>query len=175
VAPAITYNIQADLNGRRARTALVRARKLERWKPDSPAYHVLVADAYRSLGAKSGLPSDEELSRHGQAEHRKRYFSMTEQEEEKELLAKANGAEQQRSNFAKAEKTYLDTIASNPDFPEGHRGLGFLYERQTRRDDAAKEYRRNLELAPADAMDRMRIEGRLKAVTTTPATTSAAR
>lgn len=163
-APAITYNIQADLNSRRARTALARAKKLERWKPDAPAYQVLVADAYRSLGAKTAQPSEEESGRHGQAEHRKRYFQLTEEEEQKELLSKPGGPEERRANEAKAAKIYLETVGRNPEFAPAHRGLGFLYEQQSRSSDAAKEYRRYLELTPADAMDRFRIEGRLKAI-----------
>lgn len=163
-APAICYNIQADLDSRRARTALVRAKKLTRWQPQDANYVMLQADAYRVLGAKTAEPSEDEMEKHGQSEHRKRYFKLTEGEEQKELLAKPGGQEERRANFEKAEKYYLEAIQRDAQLADPHRGLGFLYEQQPRPADAVREYRRYLELAAPDAFDRLRIERRASAL-----------
>jgi len=162
VAGAMRYNIGADLVSRRARTALARANRLVRWKPDDPANRVLLADAYRALGAKTAEPGQEEQSRHGQADHRKRLLKLTAEEEQKELLKKPDGAVERKANAERAEKEYLESIAKDSSFAEAHRGLGMLYEEQSRNADAAREYKRYLDLAPADALDRLRIERRLE-------------
>jgi beta-barrel assembly-enhancing protease len=164
VAPAICANIEADLNSRRARTALARAGRLTRWMPNELKYQVLLADAYRSLGAKAAEPTPDEQGRHGQAEHRKLYFRMTEQEEQTQLLAKPDGSATRDSNLGDAEKLYLWVIEQNPEYPDPHRGLGFLYEQQSKPAGAAREYRRYLELTAGTSLDRLRIERRLAQV-----------
>jgi tetratricopeptide (TPR) repeat protein len=164
VAPAIVANIQSDLNSRRARTAIARAARLTNAMPEEPKYQVLLADAYRTLGAKAELPSEEELSHHGQAEDRKNYFKMTEEEEQKRLKEKPGGEVILRGNRDLAEKLYLSVIEHHPDSAEAHRGLGFLYEQQEKYADAAKEYRRYVEQAAATSIDRVRMERRLAAV-----------
>jgi Zn-dependent protease with chaperone function len=161
VAPAICANIEADLNSRRARTAVARASRLTKWKPDESKYEVLLGDAYRTLGAKPAEPTLEEQGRHGQAEHRKLYFQMTEQEEQRQLLAKPDGLATREGNLAEAEKLYLGSIEHNSGYPDAHRGLGFLYEQQSKQADAAREYRKYLELTAGTSLDRLRIERRL--------------
>ncbi len=163
-APAICYNIQADLESRRARTALARARRLTSWQPQNPNYQVLEGDAYRALGAKTAEPSAAELEKHGQAEHRKRYFKLTEEEEQKELLSTPGGADQRQTNFGLAEKHYLEAVKLDATLADPHRGLGFLYEAEARSTDAAREYHRYLELAPSNSFDRLRIERRVTAL-----------
>jgi predicted Zn-dependent protease len=164
VSPAICANIETDMNNRRARTAVARATRLTTVFPDEPKYQVLLADAYRSLGAKTKVPSDEELNKHGQAEDRKNFFKLTEQEEQKRLLQRPEGEAALRENLDKAEKLYLDVIQRNPSFAQAHRELGFLYEQQVKYAAAAGEYRRYIELAASNSIDRIRIERRLAAV-----------
>jgi Zn-dependent protease with chaperone function len=161
VAPAICANIEADLNSRRARTAVARASRLTKWKPDEPKYQVLLGDAYRGLGAKTAEPTEEEQGRHGQAEHRKLYFQMTEQEEQTKLLAKPDGGATRSANLDKAEKLYIGAIEQNPNYADAHRELGFLYEQQSKSADAAREYRKYLEITAGTSLDRLRIERRL--------------
>ncbi len=161
VAPAICYNIQADLASRRARTAIARADRLVRWKPEDPLYQTLLADGYRVLGAKLAEPDQEELGRRGQSEHRKRMFKMTEAEEQADLLKLPGGLDRKKNNQTKAEELYAATVEQNPASAEAHRGLGMLYEDEGRPEDAAREFRRYLELAPPDAVDRLRIQLRL--------------
>jgi len=159
-APAVCYNVAADLDSRRARTALARARKLVLWQPRDAGYLVLEGDAYRALGAKTAVPSPDEVEKHGQAEHRKRYFKLTEEEEQQELLAQPGGREQQHANFENAEKQYLAAVRLDGRLADPHRGLGFLYEDEGRAADAIREYHRYLQLAAPDAVDRLRIERR---------------
>ncbi len=164
VAPAICANIEADLISRRARTAVARASRLTKWKPDEPRYQVLLGDAYRGLGAKTAEPTEEEQGRHGQAEHRKLYFQMTEQEEQAKLLAKPDGNATRRANLDTAEKLYLGVIERDPMYAVGYRDLGFLYEQESKPADAAREYRKYLELTAGTSLDRLRIERRLAQV-----------
>jgi len=160
--PAICYNIRADQQARRERTALARSKKLTAWQPNEPNYLVLEADSYRLLGAKTATPSPEELEKHGQAEHKKRYFKMTEEEEQRDLLAKNGGGDQRAANYTSAEKHYLKALDVDPKYPEAHRGLGFLYQQEGKKSDAIHEYQSYLDVAPAEAPDRLRVKLRLK-------------
>jgi beta-barrel assembly-enhancing protease len=164
VAPAVCYNIEADINSRRARTAVARATRLTTAIPDGPRYQVLLGDAFRSLGAKTQVPSEDELKRHGQAEDRKNYFNLTEEEEQKRLLQKPDGVTALRENLGRAETLYLGVIQHNPSYADAYRGLGFLYEREAKYTEAAGEYRRYLELVAGTTIDHIRIERRLAAV-----------
>jgi predicted Zn-dependent protease len=164
VAPAICANIEADLESRRERTAVSRALRLTKWTPDEPKYKVLLGDGYRGLGAKTAEPTLEEQGRQGQAEHRKEYFQMTEEEEQKQLLKKRDGAATQNSNFGEAEKQYLEAITLDSKYPEAHRGLGFLYEQESKSVEAAREYRAYLAVSADTTLDHLRIERRLAQV-----------
>jgi tetratricopeptide (TPR) repeat protein len=162
VAPAIRYNIRADLSSRRARTALARAQRLLRFDPDNPANRVLVADAYRTLGAKTAEPKSDELTRRGQAEHRQHTFKLTAEEEQKELLSHGDGVAVRQENQAQAKTLYLEVIEKNVTFADAYRGMGMLYEDTGENDKAVAAYKLYLELAAPDAQDRLRIERRLE-------------
>ena len=164
VAPAICANIEADLNSRRARTAVARAQRLAKWRPDEPNYQVLLADSYRVLSAKPAEPTEEEVGRHGQAEHRKQYFKLTEEEEQNQLAKKPDGAATRKANYEKSEQVYRAVLEKVPTCANAHRGLGFLLEQEARPSEAAAEYRRYLGLTAGTTLDRARIERRLAAV-----------
>jgi predicted Zn-dependent protease len=159
VVDAVCYSIGAGIESRRPRTALSRANRLVMWKPQRPEYRVLLADAFRALGAKSSEPARRELTSDGG-----HFRRMTPQEEQAELLSKPGGAEMLKANRAAAERLYREAIAQQPSLPAAHRGLGMLYQEQSRNADAAREFSRYLELAPADAVDRLRIQRRLDQV-----------
>ncbi len=161
---AICSEIQLDLSSRRERTAVDRASKLSAMFPDNPKYKVLLADSYRALGAKAKLPSPDERTRHGQAEHRKEYFSMTPEEEQKRLLEKPEGQAAIRDNQATAEQLYKNVLQSSPNYADAHRGLGFLFEQEGKNGDAATEYQSYLSMVAGTSMDHLRIERRLAAV-----------
>lgn len=161
VAPAICYNVEADIDSRRERTAVARATRLATAMPDVPKYQVLLADAYRSLGAKTALPSEDELTSDGQAEDRKEFVKMTEQEQQKLLLKKPGGEATLSQNLGKAEKLDLGVIQHDPSYAEAYRDLGFLYEQEGKYAAAAAQYGHYLELAAGTSIDRLRIERRL--------------
>ena len=161
VAPAMSYNVEADINSRRARSAVRAATRLAEAFPDVPRYQVLLGDSYRALGAKPKVLSEEEQTHHGQSEDRKNFFKRTEQEEQKRLLEKPEGQAALRENQGQAEKLYLAVAQSNPTFAEAYRGLGFLYEEQGKYKDSAGQYRRYLDLIAGTSMDHLRIERRL--------------
>jgi len=164
VSAAVCYEIQADIDSRRERTAVDRATRLNATFPDNPQYKVLLADSWRALGPKTRTPSEEERTRHGQAEHRKEYFSMTPQEEQKRLLAKPEGQATLRENQAMAEQLYKSVLQSDPGYAAAHRGLGFLFEQESKYGEAATEYQAYLQMVAGTSIDRLRIERRLATV-----------
>jgi tetratricopeptide (TPR) repeat protein len=164
VSPAVCADIESDLNSRRERTAVDRATRLTSLFPDVPKYRVLLADSYRSLGAKTKAPSDDERNRHGQAEHRREYFSMTPQEEQKKLLERPEGQNAQRENRSQAETLYKSVLQADSTYSPAHRGLGFLYEEEGKFAEAAAEYRAYLDMVAGTSLDRLRIERRLAAM-----------
>jgi predicted Zn-dependent protease len=161
VAPAICYNIEADINSRRARSAVRAAQRLVDAFPDEPRYQLLLGDSYRALGAKPKSLSDDELTRHGKSEDRKNYFKRTEQEEQKSLLEKPEGQAALKQNQAEAEKLYLAVAQSNPSYSDTYRDLGFLYEQQGKYTAAAAQYRHYLAMVSGTSLDHRRIELRL--------------
>lgn len=164
MADLMRYNIGLDLDSRRPRTAVERAERLVKWSPDARDC-ALAADSYRGLGAKTARAEGDELARAGKKEQRKLTLKRTEEEEQKALLATAQGKEALASNRAKAESLYKEALATDSGFAPAHRGLGMLYQDEARRAEAASEYRRYLDLAPKDALDRLRIERRFAAMT----------
>jgi len=112
VANAMCYSIGADLESRRARTALARAQRLVNWMPERAEYRVLLADAYRELGAKTSEPTKEELSFGGY--DRRPLMRMTPEEEQAKLLAKRGGADVKKANETAAERLYPEAIARQP-------------------------------------------------------------
>jgi predicted Zn-dependent protease len=161
VAPAICYNIEADIDGRRARSALVQATRLAQAAPNEPKYQVLLADSYPALGAQTPVATEDELNRHGQVEDRKEYFAMTEQERQRRLLQKPGGEATLHDNLGHAEKLYVAVIQQNPTYAGAYRSLGFLYEQEAKYTESAAQYRHYLELVAGTSIDRLRIERRL--------------
>jgi len=132
----------------RPRTAAAIAQRLIAEEPNNPDHLALLGDAYRTLGARTPVPDDEELSDHAKSEARKRMQKMTMVEYDKALLADSHGVERWEANVVRSEETYRKALAMDPNNANSHRGLGFLYEHQDRRTAAAEEFKKYLELAP---------------------------
>jgi predicted Zn-dependent protease len=164
VNAVVRYNITLDLESRRARTAVDRAQRLVKWNPDA-VNRTLLADAYRALGAKTSKPDQEELSKHGKDIARKQILKLTSAEEQRSLLSTEAGKAIMAENQAKAEQLYKEAIVADPHLPDPHRGLGMQYQDEGKHTDAAREYRQYLDLASPRAVDRLRIERRLEALT----------
>lgn len=69
------------------------------------------------------------------------------------------GQEHAKANQQKAEELYLRALELDRFNSVAHRGLGMLYEKTQRRDEAINEYVKYLELAP-NALDSERIRRR---------------
>ncbi len=161
VAPAIVSDINTDLESRRARTAVARATRLVKAFPGEPQYKMLLGEAYRALGAKTTLPTPDELTEEGASQQRKQVLKMTEEQEQQKLLSTPEGRATLQQNQAAAEKLFLAVVQEQPDFALAYRDLGFLCEEEARYSEAAANYRRYLQLAPSTSLDRLRIERRL--------------
>lgn len=147
----------------RPRTAVAVAQRLISLEPNDASHYVLLGDAYRSLGARTPVPTEEELSDKGKNEARKRLKKMTLVEYDKALKAAPGGRERWEQNCLRSEEAFHKALEMDPANAEAHRGLGFLYEDQDRRAAAVQEYKKYLELAP-DAQDARRVRLRLQAL-----------
>jgi hypothetical protein len=137
--------------------------------PGDPQYQVLLGDSYRALGAKTTLPTPDELTPEGAEKQRKNVLKMTEQEEQKLLLSTPESQATLKDNQAKAEKAFLAAIESNPQYALAYRELGFLYQDESRNADAALNYKHYLDLVANTSLDRLRIARRLAEVEKTQA------
>jgi tetratricopeptide (TPR) repeat protein len=164
VAPAIVSNIDTDLESRRPRTAVARATRLVDAFPGVPEYQVLLGESYRALGAKTTVPTPDELTPEGEDKQRKKVLKMSEQEEQKALLKTPESQAMLKENQAKAEKAFLAAVESNPQYALAYRELGFLYQDESRFADAALNYRHYLQLVADTSLDRLRITRRLAEV-----------
>jgi len=164
IAPAIVFNINADLESRRPRSAVARASRLVEVFPTDPQYQVLLGESYRTLGAKSTVPTLDELTSDGQSRERKQVLSMSAEEEQRDLLKNPANLATLKENQTNAEKAFLAAIARNPDYALAYRELGFLYQDEGRYADAATNYRHYLQLVADTSLDRLRIRRRLAEV-----------
>jgi predicted Zn-dependent protease len=160
---AIQYNIQADIDSRRFRTALARAQRMAEFRPEDQENRFLFAEAWRALDVRTPAPTARELTREGQSEARNRLRRKTAEEEEKELLSRPEGQANRRANFEKAEELYRSYMSNRAAQAKVHRSLGMLYEEQGRTEQAREAYRSFLELAPESA-DALRVQRRLEAL-----------
>lgn len=132
----------------RPRTAAAIAQRLMAEEPNNADNVALLGDAYRTLGARTPVPDDEELTDHAKDEARKRMRKMTLVEYDKALMADPHGVEHWEANAARSEETYRKALAMDANNANSHRGLGFLYERKEQRALATEEFRTYLQLAP---------------------------
>lgn len=164
LAPAIALGVSADLESRRPRSAVARAARLVDAFPGDPQYQLLLGESYRALGAKTRIPTPEELTQEGEDRQRKLILKMTEEQEQQQLLAAPEGRATLQHNQAAAEKLFLAAIGEQPNLALAYRELGFLYEDESRYSDAAANYQHYLQLVAHTSLDRLRIERRLAAV-----------
>jgi tetratricopeptide (TPR) repeat protein len=164
VAPAIVSSINTDIESRRPRAAVARATRLVDAFPGVPEYQVLLGDSYRALGAKTTVPTPDELTPVGVGKQRTKVLKMSEQEEQKALLKTPESQATLKGNQAQAEKAFVAAIASGPQYALAYRELGFLYQDESRFADAALNYRHYLQLVADTNLDRLRIARRVAEV-----------
>ena len=144
------------------RTAVAIAQRLIADEPTNAENFVLLGDAYRSLGARTPTPDDNELSDSSKNETRKLMGKMTLAEYEKALFAKPQASERWEANVHSSEEAFHKALQLDSTNAAAYRGLGYLDERRDRPVDASAELRKYLELAPnaKDARQiRLHLEG----------------
>ena len=160
--PAMRHDIQLSINAGRFRSAVYLAQRLTDFHADSDNVFWL-AEAYRMLGPRSPQLTERELTNSAKKEAAKKREKRTVEEEERELLATPAGQENSKAHQQKAEELYLRALSVSEPVPMAHRGLGMLYEKLSRTNDAISEYEKYVELAPM-AVDHERIQKRIEAL-----------
>jgi predicted Zn-dependent protease len=156
------HNLQLAINSGRSRSAVFNAERLVQFHPDSENLFWL-AESYRSLGPRAAQLTEKELTNSAMKNAAKKRLKRTIEEEDRELLATPDGQANWQSNQKKSEETYLRALSAENAVPVAHRGLGMLYEKLGRTNDAATEYQKYIDLTPS-AFDRARIEKRIEAL-----------
>lgn len=164
--PVMRHNVQLSINAGRFRSAIYMAQRLVDFHSDSENLFWL-AEAYRTLGPRAPQLTEKELTNGAKKNAAKKREKRTVEEEERDLLATAEGQENWKLHEQKAEELYKQSTALEAPVAPAHRGLGMLYERLNRPAEALTEYEKYLELAP-DAIDRERIQKRVEALRRTP-------
>jgi predicted Zn-dependent protease len=159
-------DIQLSINAGRFRSAVHLAQRLVDFHADSENLFWL-AEAYRTLGPRAPQLTSKELTNSAKKSAAKQREKRTVEEEERELLATPEGKDNWQRHQQQAEELYLRALKAENLVPVAHRGLGMLYEKLQRANDAAAEYEKYIELSPA-APDRERIQRRLETLRRTP-------
>lgn len=157
------HDIQLAINAARFRSAVYLAQRLVEFRPNSSENVFLLAEAYRNLGPRSSQLTEKELTNSAKKDAAKKRAKRTPEEEERDLLATAAGQQNWKTHQQKAEELYQRATNLDNPFPAIHRGLGMLYEKLGRPNEAVTEYAKYLELAPS-TMDRERIQKRIEAL-----------
>ena len=160
--PVMRHDIQLSINAGRFRSAVYLAQRLVDYQPDAENLFWL-AEAYRTLGPRAPQLTERELTNNAMKDAAKKREKRTNEEEERDLLATPAGQENWERHQKKAEELYLRALATENPVPVSHRGLGMLYEKLGRVNDAVAEYQKYLELS-SSASDRERIQRRIEAL-----------
>ena len=157
------HDVELAINNGRFRSAYYVSDKLVDFRPDSTENVFYLAESYRALGPRAPELTAAELTGGAKKRAAKNRNKRTMEEQEAELLKTPAGQQAWKTNQQKAEELYLRALELNRFNYLAHRGLGMLYEKIGRRDEATSEYRKYLELAP-NAFDSERIRRRLFAL-----------
>jgi len=154
------HDIDLAINEARFRSAVFTSQKLVDLHPDSSENVFYLAESYRTLGPRNAVLTDQQLTSGAKKKAAKTRSKRTLEELDAELLATPAGAEAWKANSAKSESLFIRALELDRFNARAHRGLGMLYEKLNRKEDAASEYAKYLELAPG-AIDNERIRRRI--------------
>ena len=157
------HNVQLEINASRFRSALYISRRLAEFNPDSSENLFWLAESYRMLGPRAPELTERELTERAKRDAQKKRDKRTVEEEERELLATPTGQENWKAHQEKAEGFYQRALSLDTPAPVAHRGLGMLYEKVGRTNDAVTEYEKYVELAPT-SIDHERIQKRIESL-----------
>ena len=156
------HDLQLSINVGRFRSAVYLAQRLIDFHADSENLFWL-AEAYRTLGPRAPELASKELTNSAKKSAAKQREKRTVEEEERDLLATPEGKDNWQRHQQKAEELYLRALNAEKPVPVAHRGLGMLYEKLGRANDAATEYEKYIEQAPS-ATDRERFQRRIESL-----------
>jgi len=162
VESVMRHDLQLAINAGRARSAVYLAQRLVDFHADSENLFWL-AEGYRVLGPRAPQLTEKELTNSAKKDASKKREKRTAEEEERELLATPAGQENWQKHQQMAEDLYKRALNAENPAPVAHRGLGMLYEKLGRGNDAVAEYGKYIELSPS-AIDRERIQRRIEAL-----------
>src|SRR2546423_1617504 len=162
VESVMRYDLQLAINAGRVRSAVYLAQRLVDFHENSENLFWL-AESYRTLGPRAPQLTEKELTNSAKKDATKKREKRTAEEEERDLLATAEGKDNWQKHQQMAEQLYRRALNAENPVPMAHRGLGMLYEKLGRGIDAAAEYEKYLELSPS-AIDRERIQRRIEAL-----------
>ena len=154
------HNIDLAINEARFRSAVFVGEKLVNLHPESSENVFYLAESYRTLGPRNAELTTKQLTSGAKKKAAKSRSKRTLEELDAELLKTPEGQEAWKANSQKAEKLFVRALELNRLNARAHRGLGMLYERLGRKEDAANKYAAYIELAP-NAIDTERIRRRL--------------
>jgi tetratricopeptide (TPR) repeat protein len=164
--PLMRRNVQLSINAWRFRSAVYHAQRLVDVHPDSENLFWL-AEAYRNLGPRAPQLTTTELTNSAKKSAAKKREKRTVEEEERELLLTPGGKDNWLRHQKKAEELYLSALKAENPLAIAHRGLGMLYEKLGRANEAAQEYEKYIELSPS-ATDKERIQKRIESLRRAP-------
>jgi predicted Zn-dependent protease len=154
------HDVELAINEGRFRTAVFVSQKLVTLHPDSSDNVFYLAESYRTLGPRNAGLTDKQLTSGAKKKAARTRSKRTLEEQDAELLKTPEGEQAWKSNSEKSETLFLRALELNRFNARAHRGLGMLYERLNRKQEAAGEYAKYLELAP-NAIDTERVRRRL--------------
>jgi predicted Zn-dependent protease len=157
------HDVELAINSGRLRSAYYVSRKLVDFHPDSSENVFYLAESYRALGPRTPELTDKERTGGAKKKAAKNRNKRTLEELDAELMKTSEGQQAWKTNQQQAEQQYLRALSLNRFNSPAHRGLGMLYEKIGKKDEAAGEYRKYLELAP-NAFDSERIKRRLESL-----------
>ena len=157
------HDVELAINEGRFRSAVCASQKLVSLHPDSSENVFYLAESYRELGPRNAELTSKELTGGAKKKAAKNQRKRTLEEQEAELMKTPAGQQAWKANQEKAERLYLRALDLNRFNSVAHRGIGMLYEKIGKKDEAAMEYGKYVELAP-NAADTERFRRRIIAI-----------
>jgi predicted Zn-dependent protease len=157
---AARHDVELAINEGRFRSAVYVSQKLVSLHPDSSDNVFYLAESYRMLGPRNAELTEQQRTSGAKKKAAKTRSKRTLEEQDAELLKTPEGEAAWKTNSEKSETLFLRALELNRFNASAHRGLGMLYERLNRKQEAAGEYAKYLELAP-NAIDTERVRRRL--------------
>jgi len=154
------HDVDLAINEGRFRSAVFVSQKLVNLHPELSENVFYLAESYRTLGPRNAELSEQQLTSGAKKKAAKTREKRTLEEQDAELLATPAGQEAWKANSAKSETLFIRALELDRFNARAHRGLGMLYEKLNRKEEAASEYAKYLELAPG-AIDNERIRRRI--------------